>query len=199
MKMRSLYFLVLALVLLVPSTLSARVETAYSPDQDIVVNFDVIDGVPYYNVSFKGKQVIGDSRLGLDLVSAKGSGKGSNFNNKVSIAENSMRDGFTMLSTRYSSFDETWQPVWGEESSIRNRYNEMAVTLLQDDLGRYIIVRFRVYDDGVGFRYEFPLQDNLTYFVIKEERTQFAMPGDITAWGLVVTMTPRSMNILAQG
>ena len=180
--MRILSFLILILSLLVPASVSARIETAYSPDQNIVVNFDVVDGVPFYNVSYKGKQVIRDSRLGLELVSAKGNGEFNNFDNKMAENQNSLYDGFTMLTTRYSSFDETWQPVWGEESSIRNHYNEMAVTLLQDDLGRYIIVRFRVYDDGIGLRYEFPQQSNLTYFVIKEEHTQFAMPGDITAW-----------------
>ena len=180
--MRILSFLILILSLLVPASVSARIETAYSPDQNIVVNFDVVDGVPFYNVTYKGKQVIRDSRLGLELVSAKGNGEFNNFDNKMAENQNSLYDGFTMLTTRYSSFDETWQPVWGEESSIRNHYNEMAVTLLQDDLGRYIIVRFRVYDDGIGLRYEFPQQSNLTYFVIKEEHTQFAMPGDITAW-----------------
>ena len=157
-------------------------ETAYSPDNNIVVNFDVKDGIPVYNVSFKGKQVIGDSRLGLELVSAKGNGEFNNFDSHEAENQNSLRDGFTMMTSRYSSFDETWEPVWGEESSIRNHYNEMAVTLMQKDLERYIVVRFRVYDDGVGLRYEFPQQPNLTYFVIKEEHTQFAMPGDITAW-----------------
>ena len=157
-------------------------ETAYSPDNNIVVNFDVKEGIPVYNVSFKGKQVIGDSRLGLELVSAKGNGEFNNFDSHETENQNSLRDGFTMMTTRYSSFDETWKPVWGEESNIRNHYNEMAVTLMQKDLERYIVVRFRVYDDGVGLRYEFPQQPNLTYFVIKEEHTQFAMPGDITAW-----------------
>ena len=181
-KMRYLYIAILLLALFVPATLSARVESVKSPNQNITVNFDVKDGVPVYNVEFKGKQVICESRLGFDFVSSKGSGKGTNFNNKVSMSENSMRDGFTLMTARYSSFDETWNPVWGEEKSIRNHYNEMAVTLDQNEFGRYMIVRFRVYDDGIGFRYEFPEQDNLTYFVIKEERTQFAMPGDITAW-----------------
>ena len=182
MKMRSLYFLVLALSMLLPSTLSARVETAYSPDRNIVVNFDVRDGIPYYNVLFKGQQVIRDSRVGLELASAKDNSEFNNFDSREAVNQNSLQDGFSLMTTRYSSFDETWQPVWGEESSIRNHYSEMAVTLRQNDLDRYIIVRFRVYDDGVGFRYEFPQQPNLTYFVIKEEHSQFAMPGDMTAW-----------------
>ena len=182
LKMRTLSFLILVLLLLLPATVSARVETVYSPDRNIAVNFEVKDGIPIYNVLFNGKEVIRDSRLGLELVSVKGNGEFNNFDNKQVVNQNSMLDGFTQLTARYSSFDETWQPVWGEESNIRNHYNEMAVTLHQDELGRHIIVRFRVYDDGVGLRYEFPQQPNLTYFVIKEEHTQFAMPGDITAW-----------------
>ena len=180
--MRTLSFLILVLSLLLPATVSARVETVYSPDRNIAVNFEVKDGIPIYNVLFNGKEVIRDSRLGLELVSVKGNGEFNNFDNKQVVNQNSMLDGFTQLTARYSSFDETWQPVWGEESNIRNHYNEMAVTLHQDELGRHIIVRFRVYDDGVGLRYEFPQQPNLTYFVIKEEHTQCAMPGDITAW-----------------
>ena len=182
MKMRHLYIVLIAATLFVPLHMAANVETVSSPNHIVTVNFDVKDGVPVYDVSFKGRQIIPESRLGLELSSAKGSGKGTNFNNKVSMGQNSMCDGFTLLTAKYSSTDETWTPVWGEESSIRNNYNEMAVTLRQEDMDRYIIVRFRVYDDGVGFRYEFPLQDNLTYFVIKEEKTQFAMPGNILAW-----------------
>ena len=182
MKMRNLWIVAVLLAVLMPQAMSAREETVYSPSRNIVVNFDVKDGIPYYNVLFNGKQVIKDSRLGLKLVSAKSNGDFNNFDNKQAVDQNSLYDGFAKMTARYQSFDETWSPVWGEESSIRNHYNEMAVTLHQNDFGRYIVVRFRVYDDGVGFRYEFPQQDNLTYFVIKEERTQFAMPGDITAW-----------------
>jgi len=181
MKINCLTISLWLLSMLVPARLQA-VETVFSPNRDICVNMDVKDGKPYYNVLYIGKQVIKDSYLGLDLVSAKGSGKGTNFNNKVSIGSNSLQDGFDIMATDYSSFDETWTPVWGEESSIRNHYNEMKVTLIQDAMGRFIVVKFRVYDDGIGFRYEFPEQDNLTYFVIREEHTQFAMPGDITAW-----------------
>ena len=170
------------LTLLVPAQLSAREKKVFSPDGNICVNFDVNEGIPFYNVMFNGKQVIKDSHLGLELASVKGNGEFNNFDNKQVANQNSLCDGFSLISARSMSFDETWEPVWGEESSIRNHYNEMAVTLRQDELNRYIIVRFRVYDDGVGFRYEFPQQPNLTYFVIKEEHSQFAMPGDLTAW-----------------
>ena len=182
MKMRYLSLVVLLVSIFVPVQMAARVETVYSPDHNIAVNVDVKDGVPVYDVVFNGRQVIKESRLGLELASVKGNGDFNSFDNKSSVDMNSLCDGFSMITARYSSFDETWQPVWGEESSIRNHYNEMAVTLNQSQLQRYIVVRFRVYDDGVGFRYEFPQQPNLTYFVIKEEHTQFAMPGDITAW-----------------
>ena len=182
MKMRYLSLAICLVALLVPMSLEARVETAQSPDGNIVVNVDVKDGVPVYNVVFNGKQVIPESRLGLELVSAKAGGDFNNFDNKQAVDQNSLYDGFSMLTARYTSHDETWQPVWGEETSIRNHYNEMAVTFNQAAFDRYIVVRFRVYDDGVGFRYEFPQQPNLTYFVIKEELTEFAMPGDITAW-----------------
>ena len=182
LKMKHLATIVLLMALCAPVKLWALAETVFSPSHNIAVNVDVKDGIPVYDVLFNGKQVIKESRLGLELASVKDNGDFNNFDNKQSADQNSMYDGFSMLTARYSSFDETWNPVWGEESSIRNHYNELAVTLLQEALRRYIVVRFRVYDDGVGFRYEFPQQDNLTYFVIKEERTQFAMPGDITAW-----------------
>ena len=182
LRLRNLGLVALVLALLVPVRLLARDKVVYSPDRNICVNFDVKDGIPVYNVLFGDKQVIKDSRLGLELASVKGNGEFNNFDNKQVANQNSLCDGFSLITSRISSFDETWQPVWGEESSIRNHYNEMAVTLRQEELKRYIIVRFRVYDDGVGFRYEFPQQPNLTYFVIKEEHTQFAMPGDLTAW-----------------
>ena len=140
MKMRHLYIILIAAALFVPLQVAALVETVSSPNHIVTVNFDVKDGVPVYDVSFKGRQIIPESRLGLELSSAKGSGKGTNFNNKVSMGQNSLCDGFTLLTAMYSSTDETWTPVWGEESSIRNNYNEMAVTLLQEDMDRYIIV-----------------------------------------------------------
>ena len=165
MKMRYLYIVLIVAASLFPIRMAANVETVNSPNHLITVNFDVKDGVPVYDVLFKGRQVIKESRLGLELVSVKGNGEFNNFDNKQVMNQNSLLDGFSMLTARYSSFDETWQPVWGEESSIRNHYNEMAVSLFQEELNRYIVVRFRVYDDGVGFRYEFPQQENLTYFV----------------------------------
>ena len=137
-----------------------------SPDGQLQLNFSVnAQGEPVYELLYKGKTVIKPSRLGLELKDDPG-----------------LMNGFTLAGTQTSTFDETWQPVWGEEKEIRNHYNEMAVTLNQQAQDRHIIIRFRLFDDGLGFRYEFPLQKNLNYFVIKEEHTQFAMAGDHTAF-----------------
>ena len=163
--MKKRYFFALIAILATGLSLWAS-ETVSSPSGNISVEFGLTNTVPTYQVFFNGKEVIAKSTLGLDLVND----------------EASLRSGFTLTHTDRTSFDETWQPVWGEETSIRNHYNEMAVTLTQTAQGRLMVVRFRVYDDGVGFRYEFPQQKNLNYFVIAEERTQFAMTGDHTAW-----------------
>lgn len=122
-------------------------------------------GTPTYEVYYKGIQVIKPSTLGLELNGTP-----------------NLMDGFEILKTSMTSFDETWEPVWGETSSIRNHYNELLVELRQVSSDRLMNIRFRVYDEGVGFRYEFPQQKNLVYFVIKEEHTQFAMTGDHVAW-----------------
>ena len=158
-------------------------ESVASPNGDVVVNFDVKDGWPVYKVDYKQQPVILESRLGLELADVSMRNSFESFDitggetNKLSLT-----DGFELTSTERSSFDETWTPVWGEESAIRNHYNEMAVTITQPVFDRYIIIRFRVYDDGVGFRYEFPQQKNLVYFIIKEEHTQFTMTGDHMAY-----------------
>lgn len=141
-------------------------ETVSSPNGNIKVSFSVESGRPVYSVSFRNEVVVLPSHLGLQL--AKGGAD--------------LMDGFTLTNATTSTFDETWQPVWGEESSIRNHYNELAVTLTQSSTDRFIVVRFRVYDDGVGFRYEFPRQKNLVYFTLKEEKTEFAMADDNMAW-----------------
>lgn len=143
----------------------ANAEVVKSPDGKVAVDFDVKNGVPTYSMTFNGKTVIKPSTLGLELVDAP-----------------DLMDGFSLKGTETSTFDETWQPVWGETRDIRNHYNELLACLEQPETGRLMNIRFRVYDDGMGFRYEFPLQDNLTYFVVKEEHSQFAMDGDHTAW-----------------
>ena len=146
---------------------NANAQQLKSPDGDFNLNFSLQqDGTPSYTLSFKGKTVIKPSKLGLELKDDK----------------KSLLNDFTLEGTKVSTFDETWVPVWGEVKNIRNYYNELAVTLKQKETDRIMIIRFRLFDDGLGFRYEFPVQKNLTYFTIKEERTQFAMTGDHTAF-----------------
>jgi hypothetical protein len=141
-----------------------------SPNGNFIMEFALQkDGTPTYHLIYKGKIVVKPSTLGLELKEDKNSKK-------------SLLDDFTTLDVKTSTFDETWKPVWGEQSSIRNHYNELAVTLLQKETDRQLIIKFRLFDDGLAFRYEFPSQKNLIYFVIKEERTQFAMTGDHTAF-----------------
>lgn len=136
-----------------------------SPGGIVSVDADVVGGVPTYSVKYKGKDVVLPSKLGLELADGA-----------------ALMDGFETVKTSTSEFDEVWQPVWGENRDIRNHYNELLLEMRQPSTDRLMNIRFRVYDDGVGFRYEFPQQHALTYFVIKEEHSQFAMAGDHTAW-----------------
>ena len=163
---------VLLAVLLTP--LMALAQTVTSPDGNVVLNFSLDNGRPTYKLDYKGKAVVKPSHLGLELAKNKHASKG--------MDETDLMDGFTIAKTDTSSFDETWKPVWGETATIRNNYKELAVTLNQPATKRNILIRFRVYNDGMGLRYEFPQQNELNYFVIKEEHTQFAMAGDHKAW-----------------
>ena len=161
--------------LFLPLTVAAQ--TVTSPNGSVSVSFSLADGgVPTYEMAYKGRPVVKPSRLGLELAKDKHATKG--------LAETSLMDGFTERNSQTTTFDETWKPVWGETATIRNHYNELLVSLHQDATGRDMNIRFRVYDDGMGLRYEFPPQDNLVYFIVKEEHTQFAMAGDHTAWWL---------------
>lgn len=157
--------------------LSVAAQTVSSPNGAISVSFSLADGGrPTYEMTYKGRPVVKPSHLGLELAKDKHATKG--------FAETSLMDGFTESHSEVSSFDETWKPVWGETATIRNHYNELLVSLSQDHTGRQMNIRFCVYDDGMGLRYEFPQQDSLVYFIVKEEHTQFAMTGDHTAWWL---------------
>ena len=156
-------FLLLSLLLISTATMA---ESITSPNGLLKLSFTVnAQGEPVYELSYKNKEVIKPSKLGLELKNDPG-----------------LMSGFTLADVKTGTFDETWEPVWGEVKSIRNHYNELAVTLDQKAQDRNIVIRFRLYDDGLGFRYEFPLQKNLNYFVIKEEHSQFAMTGDHTAF-----------------
>lgn len=159
-----------------------------SPDGNFVMNFSLNpEGAPVYELSYKDKPIIKPSTLGLEL-------KKEDANKKTTFewtertdkdqldAKTNLMTGFKIKDTSTSTFDETWSPVWGEEKEIRNNYNELAVTLDQPSNDRYMVIRFRLFNDGLGFRYEFPQQKNLNYFIIKEEHSQFAMAGDHTAF-----------------
>ena len=171
---------------LLPLTSSAQQLT--SPNGEMVMNFSVdSDGRPTYDLTVKGKTVIGRSHLGLQL-KEENPNKATDFDYKNFAEKEKIQQkadlctGFTISSTKSSSFDETWTPVWGEESEIRNHYNELEVNLDQKKNERSITLRFRLFNDGLGFRYEFPSQKNLVYFIIKEEKSEFKMTGDHTAW-----------------
>ncbi len=155
----------------------ALAQTVSSPNGNITVKFSLSSaGEPTYEMSYKNKAVIKPSHLGLELAKDRHASKGAQ--------ETDLMNGFTETGSSTSTFDETWKPVWGETATIRNHYNELLVNLHQASSDRNIAIRFRVYDDGMGLRYEFPQQKSLNYFVVKEEHTQFAMTGDHTAWWL---------------
>ncbi|KAA6346864.1 Glucan 1 4-alpha-glucosidase [termite gut metagenome] len=176
------------LILFMATACVASAQELKSPDGNLSVSFSLQDGgTPAYTLTYKGKEVIKPSKLGLELKSEAPSRKFDDFSPEGNKVENndtqtSLYNGFEVTQTQSSAYDETWHPVWGETQSIRNNYNEMAVTLNQPSTDRQILVRFRLFNDGLGFRYEFPQQKNLVYFIIKEERTQFALTGDHTAF-----------------
>ena len=164
------------------------VNTLSSPDGKLEMSFHLTgDGTPEYTLDYDGRPVILSSGMGFELRGVLKAQKiDYNADGTVSKSDwkpcESLHDGFTVESVERSSHDETWAPVWGEEDSIRNNYNELAVNLVQASTERRLVIRFRLFNDGLGFRYEFPSQKNLNYFVIKEELTQFAMTADHTAW-----------------
>lgn len=149
----------------------------FSPDGKLELQFELVDGVPYYALNREGKPIVLPSKMGFVLE-----------------WRDDLAHAFTLKDTKYSSFDETWEPIWGEEAEIRNHYTEMLITLAQpvssiksmdhstETKATIMEIRFRLYNDGLGFRYEFPMENALVYFWIKEELTEFAMTGDHIAW-----------------
>ncbi len=149
------------------TALSLQAASLKSPDGSLLLQVEIKEGTPIYQLSYRERPVIKPSHLGLELKD-----------------EPNLTSGFVVSQTETSTFDETWEPVWGEVKSIRNHYNELALTLAQPTTSRRIILRFRLFNDGLGFRYEFPQQENLHYFIISEEKTEFAMAGDHKAFWL---------------
>lgn len=169
-----------------PETAFSESEALLSPDGMLRLSFSVKDGIPMYALQRDGKDVVLPSRLGFEM---RGTVKSEKIDiqadriSKTDALPGYMMDrGFELLDSSRDSLDETWEPVWGEESSIRNHYNELLVRLRQKESGRRMDVRFRLFDDGLGFRYEFPGGQPLVYFVIKEELTEFVMAGDHLSW-----------------
>ena len=143
MNKRLLYIITLLSVFFV------NAQNLKSPNSEIELTFSLTKkGVPTYKISYKDQEVIKQSKLGLEL-------KGDD-----------LISGFTITNTDKSTYDNIWETVWGEESSIRNHYNELSIELLQEATNRKILIRFRAFDEGVGFRYEFPKQDNLGHFIV---------------------------------
>ena len=178
---------VFLLLLVSCSLLSAQ--TLKSPNGNFQMNFSLsADGSPVYALSYKGREVIKPSKLGLELMPEGVKRTFDDFSPEGQPSDEkdvktNLYSGFQIMNTQTDTFDETWQPVWGEEKNIRNHYNELTVTLNQPATERQIRICFRLFDDGLGFRYEFPQQKNLVYFVLKEERSQFALTGDhIALW-----------------
>ena len=166
------------------------VHTLKSPSGNMEMTFQLTaEGTPQYALDYGDTKVILPSDLGFEFRGVlKAQKLVYNADGTISKEDrepcNSFYDGFAVESVETDSFDETWEPVWGEEAKIRNNYNELVVNLVQTSTERKMAIRFRLYDDGLGFRYEFPYQKNLSYFVIKEEMTQFALAGDHMAWWL---------------
>ena len=157
-------------------------EELHSPDGQLTLQFTLQEGgVPAYSLCYKGREVIRPSRLGLELTGSENATFGQEVR-KSSDPRTSLYDGFHLAAAERNSVDETWEPVWGESRTIRDRHNELAVRLAQEETGRTMIIRFRLFNDGLGFRYEFPQQKELVYFVVREELTEFAMTGDHTAF-----------------
>ena len=181
---RNLYMLVLSMGILT----SHAQEKLSSPDGNLTMSFSLdMQGSPVYELSYKGKTVIKPSKLGFELVQ-ENPNKQTDFEWKeqkdttLSDVQTNLYNGFELEKAEFSTFDETWQPVWGEEKEIRNHYNQLTVTLEQSQSERIMQIEFRLFNDGLGFRYNFPKQPHLSYFVIKEERSQFAMTGDHKAF-----------------
>lgn len=180
-KIVSVFCILSAIAVCIPALAIEKVE---SPSLNLTAYFDVQGGRPVYWLLHKGDTVIRPSHLGLTIRGEKGRTDFNDFGTKERPTEevNGLLSGFVMTGSERFIHDSWWEPVWGEERRIHDSYHEMLITLTQPAKERYIQIQFRLYDDGLGFRYIFPQQPNLNYFVIEEEMTEFAMPGDITAY-----------------
>lgn len=164
--------------------MEVKAQSLKSPDGKFEMNFQLKQGVPYYNLKYNGAVVVEDSKLGLRLFKDSAIKFASEIA-KADDAKFDLNNGFTKTDEKRDSKNETWQPVLGEKKNYINHYNELAVTLDQTSTSRSMIVKFRLFNDGLGFRYEFPQQKNLNYFVIREEDSEIDFPTDMKAWWMV--------------
>lgn len=164
-------------------TLSAK-EVLTSPNGNLTLTFEIGEnGTPHYSLDYKGKAVVLPSGMGLEL---RGQDRQISFGEEITKSDHgasvSLYNKFEQKGVVRTSSDTNWAPVWGEVATIRDNYNEMTVSLFQTERNYKMDIVFRLYNEGLGFRYVFPEQKDLTYFVIKEEKTEFAMTGDHIAW-----------------
>lgn len=146
----------------------SKAQVLKSPDGNLSLSFFTNkEGFPFYKLDYKDKAIIKESRLGFDFVQSL-----------------PLYKGFTITNVENTSLDYTWEPVLGEQKAIRDNHNEMCITLLQKETQRELLIRFRLFDDGLGFRYEFPIQKALRHFIIKEELTEFNLAKDYKAFWL---------------
>lgn len=165
---------------LLGATLWMNAQTLKSPDGKFEMNFQLKAGVPYYNLKYQGKTIVEDSKLGLRLMKDNDIKFATEIDNTHQSSQ--LANGFVKTAEQFSSKKEEWNPILGEKKSYLNHYNELAVTLNQTENDRYIVLKFRLFNDGLGFRYEFPEQKNLNYFIIKEEDTEINLPADMKTW-----------------
>ncbi|MBQ1200623.1 MAG: glycoside hydrolase family 97 N-terminal domain-containing protein, partial [Alistipes sp.] len=175
--MKKIFLTLLAAVAVM--SISAR-ETLTSPDGNLVLTFEIGEnGAPTYSLDYKGKAVVLPSGMGLEL---RGQDRQISFGEEITKSEHgksvSLYNNFRQTGVTRSDSDTTWTPVWGEVATIRDNYKQMVVSLEQKERKYKMDIVFRLYNEGLGFRYVFPAQTELTYFVIKEEKTEFAMTGD---------------------
>lgn len=176
-----MYVLKFSAIAVLFSSTFLSAQTLKSPDGRFEMNFELREGTPYYQMKYNGEQVIEPSKLGLRLLKDSELKFASEINTDKG-AENHLNSGFVKVDEKFDSKNESWQPILGEKKNYLNHYNELAVRLSQSSTKRDLVIRFRLFNDGLGLRYEFPEQENLNYFILKEEDTEFDLPWDAKSW-----------------
>lgn len=151
----------LSLLVLFFCTIS-NAQNIASPSKNLILSFQLTkEGTPRYSVQYKNRTIVSESNLGIKLKETT-----------------SLDANFKIDSIGQKSVNEIWHPVLGEQSNVKNNYNQLKVSLSQTTTNRRLNIIFKVYDEGVAFRYEFPKQSNLNYFIISDEKTEFNLTGN---------------------